>query len=401
METALGDVRVLDFTHYTAGPYCTKLLADYGADVIKVEPLQGEASRRLGPFSQDRPDPEKSGLFLHLNTNKRGIALNLKHPQGRDIALTLAQQVDLVVENFRPGVMDSLGLGYASLKAANPNVVLTSISNFGQSGPYRDYKGSEIIFYGMGGEMCSTGLPDREPLKLGGKVGLYQAGAIAAVATMGAFFGARYQGVGQHVDVSIMETQAGSQDRRMPALVGYAYAGINTKRTVAGTTHYPQGVYPCQDGYYDFASPVGRFQSFRAMLDYPDFMEDPRWHGPDGPADPDLRDEFDAHFLAWCMDHTKQDIWQIAQSYRVVSGPLNNVEDLAQDTVFEERGCFSEMPLVDGSSVRMLARPFIMGSTPWRLEKPAPRLGQHTGEVLSGLGYSPADMERLRSEGAI
>ena len=112
METALGDVRVLDFTHYTAGPYCTKLLADYGADVIKVEPLQGESARRLGPFPGDQSDPEKSGLFLHLNTNKRGIALNLKHPRGQAIALQLAQQVDLVVESFRPGVMASLGLDY-------------------------------------------------------------------------------------------------------------------------------------------------------------------------------------------------------------------------------------------------------------------------------------------------
>ena len=401
METALADVRVLDFTHYTAGPYCTKLLADYGADVIKVEPLQGEPARGLGPFPQDRPDPEKSGFFLHLNTNKRGIALNLKHPHGRDIALQLAQQVDLVVESFRPGVMASLGLHYDALKSVNPNVVLTSISNFGQTGPYRDYKGSEIIFYGMGGEMFSTGLPDREPVKLGGKVGLYQAGAIAAVATMGAFFGARYQGVGQHVDVSITETQAGSQDRRMPALVGYAYAGMLTKRTVPGTTHYPQGVYPCQDGYYDFASPVGRFQSIRAMLGYPDFMEDPRWHGPDGPTDPDLREEFAAYFLGWSMDHTKQDLWRVAQAHRIVSGPLNTIEDLAGDPVFEERGCFSQTTLVDGNSVRTLARPFIMSGTPWRIERPAPKLGQHTEEVLSSLGYTEADIESLRSEGVV
>lgn len=401
METALADVRVLDFTHYTAGPYCTKLLADYGADVIKLEPLQGEPARRLGPFPQDQPDPEKSGIFLHLNTNKRGIVLNLKHERGREIALRIAGQVDLVVESFRPGVMDSLGLGYESLKAVNPDVVLTSISNFGQTGPYRDYKGSEIIFYGLGGEMYSTGLPDREPVKLGGKVGLYQAGTIAAVATMGAFFAARYQGIGQHVDVSIMETQAGSQDRRMPALVGYAYAGVLTKRTVPGTTHYPQGVYPCADGYYDFASPVGRFQSFRAMLGYPEFMEDPRWHGPNGPTDPELREEFDAHFLGWCMEHTKRELWEVAQAHRIISGPLNTMEDVAQDPVFEERGCFRETTLRDGSPLKMLARPFIMSGTPWRVDRPAPKLGQHTVEVLSDLGYTPEDVDALRDEGVI
>ena len=295
--------------------------------------------------------------------------------------------------------MASLGLDYDSLKSVNPNIVLTSISNFGQTGPYRDYKGSEIIFYGMGGEMFSTGLPDREPVKLGGKVGLYQAGTIAAVATMGAFFAARYQGIGQHVDVSIMETQAGSQDRRMPALVGYAYAGVLTKRTVPGTTHYPQGVYPCADGYYDFASPVGRFQSFRAMLGYPGFMQDPRWYGPDGPTDPELREEFDAHFLGWCMDHTKRELWKVAQAHRIVSGPLNTIEDVAQDPVFEERGCFSETTLPDGTPLKTLARPFIMSGTPWRLQRPAPKLAQHTKEVLSELGYTTADIQSLRSGG--
>ena len=198
-----------------------------------------------------------------------------------------------------------------------------------------------------------------------------------------------------------METQAGSQDRRMPALVGYAYAGVPTKRTVPGISHYPQGVYPCQDGYYDFASPVGRFQSIRAMLDYPDFMEDPRWYGPDGPTDLELRDEFDAHFLGWCMDHTKQEIWKLAQAQRVVSGPLNTLEDLAQDIVFEERGCFSGTTLPDGSSLRTLARPFIMSTTPWRLQRPAPKLGQHNEEVLSGLGYSVSEIESLRSEGVV
>ena len=123
----------------------------------------------------------------------------------------------------------------------------------------------------------------------------------------------------------------------MPALVGYAYAGMLTKRTVPGTTHYPQGVYPCQDGYYDFASPVGSIPVHSRHAGYPDFMEDPRWHGPDGPTDPELREEFDAYFLGWCMDHTKQDLWRVAQAHRIVSGPLNTIEDLAGDPVFEER----------------------------------------------------------------
>ena len=220
-EQALSDIKVLDFAHHIAGPYCTKLLADYGADVIKVErPGSGDVSRRLGPFLGNIPHPEKSGLFLHLNTSKRSITLNLKTEAGRKIAHELVADVDIVVESFRPGTMSSFGLGYDDLKAINPALVMTSVSNFGQTGPYKAYRGSEIIFYGMGGEMGSTGLEDREPVKLGGTVGLYQTGSMAAVATMGALFAARYQDIGQHVDVSIMETQLSTQDRRTSSLAG-------------------------------------------------------------------------------------------------------------------------------------------------------------------------------------
>ena len=151
-DGALSDVKVLDLTHYIAGPYCTKLLADYGADVVKVErPGVGDGSRLLGPFPADVAHPEKSGLFLHLNTNKRGITLDLKSDAGKVITLSLAAEADIVVESFRPGVMDRLGLGYDLLRGAHPNLVLTSISNFGQTGPYRDYLGSRSFATGWAG----------------------------------------------------------------------------------------------------------------------------------------------------------------------------------------------------------------------------------------------------------
>src|SRR5437870_972035 len=141
----LAGVRVLDLTHYLAGPRCTKLLADFGADVIKVErPPSGDPARRLGPFYHDVPSPEASGTFLFLNTNKRSVTLDLKTDLGRDWLLRLAESADIVVESFRPGVMDSLGLGYQMLQARRPGLVMTSISNFGQTGPYRDLPASEI-----------------------------------------------------------------------------------------------------------------------------------------------------------------------------------------------------------------------------------------------------------------
>ena len=184
-DMALSDVRILDLTRHVAGPFCTKMLADYGADVIKVErPNGGDVTRRMGPFPDDVPHLEKSGLFLHLNTNKRGVTLNLRSATGKRMFMELVKQVDVVVENFAPRVLPSLGLAYEDLEQINPQVILVSISNFGQTGPYRDYKASEIVLHGMGGNLRSLGLPEREPVKYGSHVALRQAGLIGAAATM-------------------------------------------------------------------------------------------------------------------------------------------------------------------------------------------------------------------------
>ena len=199
-EQPLADIRVMDLTHGIAGPYCTKLLADFGADVVKVErPVTGDFTRHLGPFPQDVPHPEKSGLFLHLNTNKRSVILDLKTAKGVEVLKELARGADILVESFRPGVMAGLGLDYGTLKRVNPRLVMTSVSNFGQTGPYRDYRASELVLFGMGGRMNASGLPERYPLKLGGDHVQYQAGNVAAMATMFAFYAAQHRDMpGQH-----------------------------------------------------------------------------------------------------------------------------------------------------------------------------------------------------------
>ena len=399
-DQALSDIMVLDFTQHIAGPYCTKLLADYGADVVKVErPDTGDAARQLGPFPGDQPHGEKSGLFLHLNTNKRSITLDLKTEAGRKIAKQLAREANIVVESFRPGTMASFGLDYGTLANINSNLVMTSISNFGQTGPYRDYKGSEIIFYGMGGEMYSTGLEDREPVKLGGTVGLYQAGAMAAVATMGALFASSDSG--QHVDVSIMETQLGSQDRRTAALVGFQYTGETTRRRPLATAGYPFGIYPCQDGYFEWFGGLVYFPRVVSMLGEPEFLKDPKWYTQQAQTDPELVDEFNAYFLGWCLEHTKNELWEIAQAARVISAPVNNMEDVLNDPTFAERGAFASMDHPEAGEVQLPGRPFIMGETPWELRRLAPLLGQHNQEVLSRLGYSQDEVAKLKQQGAI
>ena len=335
-DGALSDVKVLDLTHYIAGPYCTKLLADYGADVVKVErPGVGDGSRLLGPFPADVAHPEKSGLFLHLNTNKRGITLDLKSDAGKVITLSLAAEADIVVESFRPGVMDRLGLGYDLLRGAHPNLVLTSISNFGPDRSVPRLPGLEIVFYGMGGHMIGTGVAEREPLKLGGSVSQYQAGSAAAAATMGAFYGARYQGTGQHVDVSIMETLMGSVDRRMTYLLAYQYTGETSQRqAMEGSANYPYGVFPCRGGYLQISGQNNYFPRSVKMLGSPEFLMDPKWYAPGAQNDPDLREEFNDYFIPWHLERTATEAWHAAQQAGVLSAPLNTTRDLVADPHF-------------------------------------------------------------------
>ncbi len=400
---ALSNVRVLDFTHYVAGPYCTKLLADYGADVLKVErPRTGDPARRLGPFPDDAPHPERSGLFLHLNTNKRGVTLNLKSPEGASIARRLSESADVVVESFRPGVMERLGLGYEALAESNPRLVVVSISNFGQDGPYRDWRGSDAIFYAMGGEMYSTGLDEREPLKMADDVMLYQAGAVGAVAAMGALFAARRTGEAQHVDVSIFETQAGSIDRRMSTLIAYQYTGgTSGRRPVENTGGYPQGVFPCKDGYVEITGGGIYFPRSVRMLGQPEFLTEERWHAPGAQQDPDLKAEFEEFFYPWVLSRTKQEVWTAAQAARVLSAPINTMENLHADPVFAERGVFAEAEHPSAGTLRYPGRPFLMERTPWSIRAPAPLLGQHTPEVLEELGYTAADVDALRADGVV
>ena len=275
VEQALSDVQVLDLTWHIAGPYCTKLFADYGADVIKIEkPGEGDPARRMAPFFKDSPHPEKSGFFLHLNTNKRSITLNLKSSTGKKIFKDLVRDTDILVENFSPHVMPSLGLSYEELEKINPKLVMTSISNFGQTGPYRDYKASDIIEEGMGQAMYVRGLPDREPQKLAANIMGYQGGNVGATASMVAFHVARRKGIGQHVDVSIMECGLTAIDMRPGYLVGYQYTGlVGTREDAAVFGIMPFGVFPTQDGFVEIAVTPAHWPRIVKMLNMPDLPE--------------------------------------------------------------------------------------------------------------------------------
>ena len=403
---ALSNIKVLDFTQYIAGPYCTKLLADYGADVIKIERLgTGDGAREMGPFPKDEPHPEKSGTFLHLNTNKRSITLDLKTARGQQIARDLASQADAVVESFRPGTMDRFGLGYEALSELNPALTYTSVSNFGQTGPYRDWRGSEIIFYGMGGELYSTGVAEKEPLKLGGTVGLYHAGVMAAFATLGAVLASKSEGIGQHVDISLMEVQVGSIDRRMSMLLAYQYNGEITSRTplgeATGAGGYPAGVYPCEDGFFQITGGGKYFGRVLDMLGHPEELAGDEWLTPEAQSNEEMQGLFEALFYPWLLDRAKHDAWSEAQASRVICGPLNTMADYLGDEVFHSRGAFAEVEHPIAGTLTYPGRPFMMNASPWSIRCPAPLLGQHTEEILTELGMSGAEIESLRRDRVI
>jgi len=403
MEQALSDVKVLDLTHYITGPYCTKLLADYGADVIKVEkPGTGDSARSMGPFFQNDPHQEKSGLFLHLNTSKRGITLNLKSETGKIIFKELVKDVDILVESFSPRIMPGLGLDYETLEKINPRLVMTSISNFGQSGPYRDFKASELILYGMGGAMNETGVLDRYPIKKGGTAVQHQAGTVAAVATMTAFLASRAQGIGQHVDVSIFETQTGTIDRRMSHFLTYQYNNETSYRMDPEEERpgFPVGFYPCKDGFFQLAGGFVFWPRICQMIGRPDLVDDPGFSTPQGQRDPANLERFMVIWYPWIAEHTMKEIIDAGQAAGVLCGPVNTTEDLVNDAHWQVREFWAEIDHPVTGKIKYPGAPFKMAKTPWQASRPAPLLGQHNEEVYSKLGYSKEDLVRLR-EGEI
>ncbi|MFC1532026.1 CaiB/BaiF CoA transferase family protein [Thermodesulfobacteriota bacterium] len=401
MEQALSDVKVLDLSWYFTGPYCTKLLADYGAEVIKVErPGEGDPTRRMGPFPDDSPHFEKSALFLHLNTNKRGITLNLKSEEGRDIVKKLVSKVDILVESFRPGVMSKLGLDYETLSEINPRLVMASISSFGQTGPYRDFKATDIVEYALGGPMYSTGIPDREPLKVYNNTVQYQAGACASVAIMTALFGSEIRGEGEMLDISIMETQAAGIDRTPTFRIAYQYTGdVNMREPT--TQSFATGAFPCKDGYVSLMGGTVFLPKLAAMLEMPELLEHPVYSNFLEQAKPEVAEKFLEILLPWLLERTKKVVWEAAQAQGMLSSPVNTTEDLLTDPHYDDRGFWVNIDHPLAGTFKYPGAPFKMSETPWHIKRPAPLLGQHNEEVLGKLGYSKEDMVILRHQGVI
>lgn len=395
--TALDDIRVLDLSQGIAGPLCAKILGDFGADVIKVEPCGGESGRTMPPFFQDDPHPEKSLFFLVLNVNKRGITLNLETPQGAEIFKALVRQADVVIETFPPGYLASLGLGYEALEHANLGIVLTSITPFGQSGPYRHYQGEEIVAEAMGGIMSISGTADREPLKHGGFQAQYEAGFTGVIATLYTLLLRDLINEGQHVDVSIQEVVNSTLVINQPYFSWTG--GIQGRRRPVGTMF--GHVMPCKDGY--FVSQAGGGASWDDLAAFfgraelkEDRFADSRQRLLHGEALDDM-------IIDAAKDRTMAEMFKTAsEQYRMLFGILQTPQDLANCPQLEARGFYQEVDHPVMGKLKVPFRLWNMTEAGVQYRRPAPLLGQHNVEVYRQLlGYRAEDVVNLRELGVM
>ena len=396
VEQTLKGVKILDLTWLIAGPYCTKIFADFGADVLKIErPGDGDPSRGIGPFLNDDPHLEKSLLFSHLNLNKKSITLDLNTETGRETVYELVKDSDILVESFSPGVMGRLGLDYETLKEIRPDLVMVSISNFGQSGPYRDFKMSELVLNGIGGDMYSAGIPLRHPIKLSGNSLQYQVGSMAATAALAAYFVQQSQGIGQYLDISAQQVLAADTNHRSTNLLAWAYSGMGLTTSLLGRVEpreiesdiMPTGVFACKDGFVRVAGALVFWDRFCKI--FPELTDQFEW--PNDITDLDRKYEIDAFWYEWCAERTKNEIMEICQNAKYFGMAINTPKEAIDDPQFKERGFWVEAAHpVTGKQI-YAGDPLHADASPWKIRTPAPLLGEHNDEVLGNLSTSPKE----------
>jgi crotonobetainyl-CoA:carnitine CoA-transferase CaiB-like acyl-CoA transferase len=417
MEALLAHFRVLDMTD-EKGFLCGRVLGDFGADVIKIEAPGGDSGRAIGPFYHDIPDPEKSLYWLAYNCNKRGITLNIEVTEGQALFKKLVKSADFVIESFRPGHMAGLGLGYENLRQINPGIIMTSITSFGQSGPWQDYKGSDIALWALSSYMYVTGDEDRPPICPSFPQAFLHAGLEAASASLIALHHRQLTGEGQWVDVSAQDALAivNLQNQQY-----WNLARFNPKR--AGSAQMLSGVrwarqqrlWKCRDGFVIFIISSGHMgaQGNRALTEWmdsegiaPEFMKKIDWETFD-PQGKELTDEQHRGMLTalgeFFQRHTKAELYQGSVKKRIILYPCNTTEDLMQDAQLKARDFWTEISHAELGRSLTYPRPCVAFSeASCDIRCRTPLIGEHNEEVYVGeLGFSKEDLARLGKKGVV
>ena len=402
MSGALSGLKVVELGEMVSAPYAAKLMADMGAEVIKIErPGVGDRARMRGPFPGGQAHPEKSGLYLYLNTNKLGVTLDLSRPEGFSLFEQLITGADVLIHNVAPPDMDRIGLSFELLRSRNPRLVMSSISPWGLSGPKREWRAEDLTLWSASGLCYVNGggaaHPEMPPLKVFGQQAGFQGGVHAAVATMGAVFAQMRDGEGQHVDVSIYESLASQAELFFEF---WPYMGMVGSR-LGQKPIQPLEVMECRDGYI-YACCIEEHQ----WRNFVELMGNPQWASEEIFSDRLKRgvnwDALKVFLDDWFRQQSVLDLYQKAQARRVPFAPVSTMGDLLSSEHLKKRGFFVEITHPVAGTYDYPGAPLKYHRTPWEIRCPAPTVGQHNEEIFGArLGLGAARIEELRRAAVI
>lgn len=400
---ALAGRRVLELAD-ERGVYCGKLLADMGADVIKIERPGGDATRDIPPFWGDQPHPEKGLFFLYTNTSKRGVTLDIRRAEGQGLLKRLIETADLVLETFPPGFLEGHGLGYGSFRELNPSLVLTSVTDFGQTGPHRSFKSSEIVASALGGSMHVVGEGEDPPVKLAGSQAHMMASTFAAVSSMIALHRSAISGEGQQVDISVEEATVSVS--HICGVGKWLDDGIIPRRRGTGLfASVPSGAYPCTDGmiYLMVNRPLHWQALARWIHEVTGNQEvlDPMFEGPSSTRQP-YRELLDIFISELTSRFTVEEIYHEGQGRHIAFTPVNSAAAVVRDAHLVARDYFVGVEHPGRGTLEYPGAPYRHSATPWRIARPAPAVGEHNREVYGvELGIAEEELRSLEEDGVI